>query len=75
MILNSTLDPRVSLSDPTIMARPRELEMVTRTITISATIFSDNSTKYTCVANNVADEGADTEAFSVFVKGIHLLSS
>ena len=74
-ILDSTLDPRVSLSDPTIMARSRELEMVARTLTINATIFSDNSTKYTCVASHVADGGTDIEAFSVFVQGIHSLSS
>ena len=44
--------------------------MVARTLTINATIFSDNGTKYTCVASNVADEGTDTEAFSVFVQGM-----
>ena len=76
MELNDTTNSRVTLGDPVEMDLPRDndgetVSVVTRTLNLINTIDGDSG-MYTCMANNDADPGSDTETFELIVQGLYI---
>ena len=67
--LNSSSDPRISLTEHNVTMIPRDLDTASRTLTISNTMSSDSDTNYSCRVSNAATGGMDSETFELFVQG------
>ena len=67
--LNSSTNSRYVIRDGGVFMPERSLSVVTNHLIINSTKLSDAENNYTCVAENIANNGTDMETFELFVQG------